>query len=241
MHLIELRRRLMVSVVIMLFAFGVSYYYADVIYNFLITPLADIYEGQSKRMIYTGLTEVFFTYIKISFYSALFISFPVIAGQIYLFMKPGLYKHERKYIWPFLVASPILFMLGASLVYFAIMPLAWNFLIGFETSLTETVMPIELEAKVSDYLSLVLQLIFAFGFAFQMPIILVLLAHSGIISAQWLRRKRKYALVCIVIMAAILTPPDIISQIGLALPLLILYEVSILVCKFLNPKNDNNS
>lgn len=241
MHIIELRRRLLSSVIVILVAFGVSFYFADSIYNFLITPLADVYDGESRRMIYTDLTEVFFTHVKISFYTALFVSFPVIASQIYLFMAPGLYKHERNYIWPFLVASPILFALGSSLVYFVIMPLAWNFFIGFETSATETVLPIQLEAKVSDYLSRVLQLIFGFGIAFQMPIILLLLVRTGAINAKWLAEKRKYALICIVTLAAILTPPDIISQIGLALPLLILYEVSVLVCKFVSPKNDNTN
>lgn len=245
-HFSELRRRLVYSILVLLVAFIGCYLYAEELYGFLVSPLADIYATQdgthnSRRLIYTGLTEVFFTYIKVSFYSALFISFPFIAWQGYIFLAPGLYKHEKIVLLPYLILAPLLFITGAALVYYCIFPLAWQFFLGFEIGTQHTnTLPIQLEARVSEYLSLVIHLIFAFGLAFQLPIILTLLARIGVISPEALKKKRKYALLAIVTVAAIITPPDIISQIGLALPLLLLYEISIIACKWsYTPQQDN--
>ena len=229
-HLIELRDRLKWAVLFFFLAFCFCYYFANVIYDFLVDPLYKIYlkNGvENPRMIYTALTEAFFTYLKVSFYGALFISFPVLAMQIYKFAAPGLYKNEKKAFLPFLIATPILFGLGAALVYYFIFPLAWNFFLGFQTSTAEAGMAIELEAKVNEYLSLVLKLMFAFGLAFQIPVALTLLARAGLVTSSQLKKKRKYAIVIAFVVAAILTPPDLISQIGLGIPIIILVEISI--------------
>ena len=229
-HLIELRDRLKWAVLFFFLAFCFCYYFANVIYDFLVDPLYKIYlkNGvENPRMIYTALTEAFFTYLKVSFYGALFISFPVLAMQIYKFAAPGLYKNEKKAFLPFLIATPILFGLGAALVYYFIFPLAWNFFLGFQTSTAEVGMAIELEAKVNEYLSLVLKLMFAFGLAFQIPVVLTLLARAGLVNSSQLKKRRKYAIVIAFVVAAILTPPDLISQIGLGIPIIILFEISI--------------
>ena len=229
-HLIELRDRLKWAVLFFFLAFCFCYYFANVIYDFLVDPLYKIYlkNGvENPRMIYTALTEAFFTYLKVSFYGALFISFPILAMQIYKFAAPGLYKNEKKAFLPFLIATPILFGLGAALVYYFIFPLAWNFFLGFQTSTAEAGMAIELEAKVNEYLSLVLKLMFAFGLAFQIPVALTLLARAGLVTSSQLKKKRKYAIVIAFVVAAILTPPDLISQIGLGIPIIILFEISI--------------
>ncbi|AFK53377.1 twin-arginine translocase subunit TatC [Tistrella mobilis] len=229
-HLIELRNRLIYSVVALLIAFGVCYMFAEDIFGFLVEPLAKVL-GHDKRLIYTGLTEAFFTYVKVSFYAALFISFPIIASQLYMFVAPGLYRNERKAFMPFLIATPFLFVLGAALAYYFVFPLAWGFFAGFQTTGSETSMAIELEAKVDQYLSLVLALIFAFGLAFQLPVALSLLVRAGLVSAEALAKKRRFAIVIVFLAAAVMTPPDLISQCSLAVPLLILYEISIFIAR----------
>ncbi len=229
-HLIELRDRLKWAVVFFFISFCFCYYFATDIYNFLVNPLYRIYMEKgidNPRMIYTALTEAFFTYLKVSFYGALFISFPVLALQIYKFAAPGLYKDEKKAFLPFLVATPVLFSLGAALVYYFIFPLAWSFFLGFQTETATLGMAIELEAKVNEYLSLVLKLMFAFGLAFQIPVALTLLSRAGIVTSNGLKKRRKYAIVIAFLVAAILTPPDLISQIGLGIPIIILFEISI--------------
>jgi sec-independent protein translocase protein TatC len=227
-HLIELRTRLMYSVLAVFVAFLVCYYFSADIYAFLVRPLANLLGNEGRRMIYTGLTEAFFTYIKVAFWAGTFLSFPIIASQLWMFVAPGLYKHERNAFLPFLIATPILFFLGGALVYYAIFPLAWQFFLSFE-QLTPGPegLPIQFEARVGEYLSLVMTLIFAFGIAFQLPVLLTLLIRAGIISSADLASKRKYAVIVILIVAAVLTPPDVISQVGLAIPLYLLYEISV--------------
>ncbi|MEQ8388000.1 MAG: twin-arginine translocase subunit TatC [Alphaproteobacteria bacterium] len=227
-HLIELRNRLMISFAVMLVAFAASYYFAEEIFGFLVQPLAEALDGQGqRRLIYTALTEAFFTYLRIAFFAAAFISFPVIASQIWMFVAPGLYKNERRAFLPFLVATPVLFLAGAALAYYGVFPLAWKFFISFETVSGATNLPIVVEPKVNEYLSLVMKLVLAFGLAFQLPVLLTLLVRAGLVSAASLARSRKYAILIIFLVAAILTPPDVISQIGLAIPIILLFELSI--------------
>lgn len=237
-HLIELRNRLTWSVLALFITFGVCYYFVEDIYGFLVRPLAEAMgPGSDRRMIYTALTEVFFTYVKVSFFAACFISTPVFLGQFWAFIAPGLYKNERRAFYPFLFATPILFVLGGAMVYYFIMPLAWKFFLSFETaSGSATGLAIQLEAKVGEYLSLVMKLIFAFGLCFQLPVALTLMARAGLVTSQGLKKKRKYAVVITFVVAAVMTPPDLISQIGLAVPIMLLYEISIFMAKLAERK-----
>ena len=230
-HLMELRQRLLWSVGAFFIAFALCYYFSTNIYGFLARPLANVlFEqgGGDRRMIFTALYEAFFTYLKVAFFGAIFFSFPIWATQLWLFIAPGLYRSEKRTIMPFLVASPILFLAGAALAYYFIFPLAWQFFISFETPPGTGGIPIQLEAKVSEYLSLVMHMILAFGIAFQMPVVLVLLCKIGVLNVETLRKGRRYAVVIMFIVAAIITPPDVISQVGLAIPLILLYEISII-------------
>ena len=232
-HLIELRTRLLHSFIAIVVLFFISYYFAPQLYDFLVAPLADVLEdmGGQRRLIFTALHEAFFTYIKVAFFAALFLSFPFIAIQVWMFIAPGLYKTEKRAFAPFLVATPILFFAGGALVYYFIFPLAWKFFLSFESVGGAGALPIQLEAKVDQYLSLVMRLIFAFGLCFELPVVLTLLARVGMVSSKGLAEKRKYAIVLAFVAAAILTPPDVISQIGLALPTMVLYEISIVCVK----------
>jgi sec-independent protein translocase protein TatC len=237
-HLVELRRRVMWSVAAFFVCFIVCYHFSSQIYGFLAQPLVDILEKQSgtpRRLIFTQLYEVFFTYLRVAFFGAAFVSFPVVASQIWLFVAPGLYRSEKRAMLPFLAATPVLFLLGAALAYYFVFPFAWRFFISFESPATSSV-PIQLEAKVSEYLDLVMKLIFAFGITFELPVLLTLLAKVGIVSSAGLRKFRRYAYVGMFVVAAILAPPDVITQTGLAIPLIALYEISIIAAKMVEPK-----
>lgn len=235
-HLTELRNRMMIAAGAIIVGFLVCYFFAEQIYGFLVQPLANEL-GDDRRMIYTGLAEVFFTYIKVAFFAGAFLAFPVVAIQFYRFIAPGLYKREKHAFLPFLIATPILFFMGGAMVYYLIMPLAWKFFLSFEVPQAgASGLAIQLEAKVSEYLGLVMKLIFAFGLAFQLPVALTLMARVGIVSSATLAKQRKYAIVIVFVVAAILTPPDIISQIGLGIPIILLYEISIVLCRMIEKK-----
>jgi sec-independent protein translocase protein TatC len=239
-HFTELRSRLLKSILFILFIFIFSYTFAHEIYNILVDPYAKAVkdDGTSRRLIFTALHETFITYLKVAFFSALFFGSPLLLIQIYKFIAPGLYKNEKKALLPYLICTPILFLLGGLLVYYLVMPLAIKFFLSFESIGSPNSLPIELEAKVNEYLSLIMRLIFAFGISFQLPILLNLLARIGVVNSNYLKKTRRYVIVIIFAVAAILTPPDPITQIGLAIPLLLLYELSIITVKF-TEKKDN--
>ncbi len=229
-HLTELRTRIIHSFYFLICFFIISFYFSEEIYRFLVQPYADAVknDGQERRLIFTALQETFITYLKVSFFAAFFASSPFVA--------PGLYDNERKALMPYLIVTPLLFFLGGLLVYYLIMPLAIKFFLSFETTLQGNSLPIQLEAKVNEYLSLIMKLIFAFGISFQLPVILSLLARVGFIDSEYLKKRRKYVVVIIFAVAAILTPPDPVTQIGLAIPLLLLYEISIWSVKIIEKK-----
>ena len=241
-HLAELRKRLIFSFVFLIIFFIGCYVFAENLYGFLVEPYAKAVrdDGIERRLIFTALQETFLTYLKVSFFAAFFVTCPFILMQIWKFIAPGLYKHEKIAILPYLILTPILFFLGGMLVYYLIMPLAIKFFLSFESSGLSTNLPIQLEAKVNEYLSLVMKLIFAFGISFQLPVVLSLLARVGIVDSHFLKTRRKYVVVLIFAAAALLTPPDPITQIGLAVPLLILYELSIFSVKFIERKDLEN-
>tara|TARA_B100000282_G_scaffold262718_1_gene212357 strand:- start:599 stop:1375 length:777 start_codon:yes stop_codon:yes gene_type:complete len=232
-HLVELRQRLLWAFGAMAVGTLLCFVFVEQIYSFLVQPLASAMgEGDSQRLIYTGLTEAFFTYFKVAFFAGIFITFPLLLLQIWGFVAPGLYKSEKKAFLPFLIATPVLFFLGGTVVYYVVLPMAWPFFLSFQTSGAETALPIQLEARVSEYLDLIMTLIFAFGLCFQMPVLLTLMGKAGLITAKGLASMRKYAIIAVFVLAAFLTPPDVISQVLLAVPLLALYELSILLIKY---------
>ncbi len=227
-HLIELRQRLLRSVIAIAIAFVICFFFADDIFNLLIIPYERAAGAERDiKLIFTAPQEYFFTQLKLGLFGALFLAFPILANQIYKFIAPGLYKHERQAFLPYLIATPVLFSLGAALVFFLIMPLALQFFLSLEQTGEAGKATIELLPKVNEYLGLVMTLIFAFGLVFQLPVVLTLLARAGLIGSETLKTKRKYAVVLTFIAAAVLTPPDPVSQLGLAIPTLLLYEVSI--------------
>ena len=242
-HLTELRKRLINSFIFLFVFFIICYFFSDHIYGFLVDPYAQAVQddGTERRLIFTALQETFLTYLKVSFFAAFFITSPFILIQVWKFIAPGLYKHEKLAIMPYLVATPILFFLGGILVYYLIMPLAIKFFLSFESTGITTNLPIQLEAKVNEYLSLVMKLIFAFGLSFQLPVVLSLLARIGVVDSKFLRERRKYVVIIIFAAAAILTPPDPVTQIGLAIPLVILDELSIFSVNIIEKKINNNA
>ena len=238
-HLAELRKRLIYCFIFLIIFFLGCYIFSEHLYGFLVEPYAQAVkdDANDRRLIFTALQETFLTYLKVSFFASLFVTFPFILIQIWKFIAPGLYKHEKVAILPYLILTPILFFLGGILVYYLIMPLAIKFFLSFESSGMVTNLPIQLEAKVNEYLSLIMKLIFAFGISFQLPVVLSLLARIGVVDSKFLKTRRKYVVVIIFAAAALLTPPDPITQIGLAIPLLILYELSIFSVKLIESKN----
>ena len=240
-HLTELRSRLVKSFIYLFVIFIISYFFSENIYRFLVEPYAEAVKNDdiNRRLIFTALHETFITYLKVAFFASFFISSPIFLTQIWKFVAPGLYKNERRAFLPYLVATPILFIFGGMLVYYLIMPIAIKFFFSFETVAESGSIAIQLEAKVNEYLSLIMRLIFAFGISFQLPVVLSLLARVGIVDSIYLKKRRKYVVVIIFAVAAILTQHDPITQIGLGIPLLIVYELSILSVKIIEKKQKN--
>jgi sec-independent protein translocase protein TatC len=233
-HLIELRKRLIWSIITFIACFLISFVFAKPIYGFLTQPLAAALQGQpNDHLIYTALYETFFTYVKVGMFAGLCLAFPIIAAQIWMFVAPGLYKQERRAFLPFLIASPILFIVGASFVFFIMLPFAIHFFVGYETPGGAGTLGIQLQAKVSEYLDFVMTLIVAFGLTFQMPVLITLLGRVGLVTSAQLRSVRRYAIVGIFALAALFTPPDVISMMSLAVPLVALYEISIWCVKLI--------
>ncbi|GAB5482071.1 twin-arginine translocase subunit TatC [Sphingorhabdus sp. EL138] len=233
-HLIELRQRLVWSVVALAIAFAASFYFADEIFGMLVVPLTDAFPPGEGKLVYTKLYEAFFVEIKVAMFAAFFIAFPIISNQLWAFVAPGLYANEKKAFLPFLFATPILFTAGAALAYYIVMPTAFRFFLGFEGEvggMTQEALP-----AMGDYLDLVMRFILAFGVCFQLPVLLLLLNRAGLVTRDQLKGLRRYMVVAAFVLAAILTPPDVVSQFLLGLPLIMLYEVSLAIMWFTERK-----
>lgn len=239
-HLVELRNRLVWCTAALFIGIVACYFVSQDIYSFLVAPLADAMKAQGaempRRLIYTNLTEAFFTYMGVAVWAGFFITAPFILIQIWRFMAPGLYANEKNIIRPYLFLTPFLFYAGAAAAYYFVFPAAWHFFLSFENSSGAAGLPIQLEARVGDYLSLAMSMILAFGFAFELPLALILLVHLGILGAEQLKKFRRFAIVINFIIAAVLTPPDVISQLSLAIPLCLLYEVAIVIAGMIDKK-----
>ena len=233
-HLVEIKKSLLVIFAFFLAAFALCYNFREEIFELLLSPLINLSDKGGRKIIYTGLTEAFFSYIKLSIFSAFSIIIPIICYQIYSFIAPGLLVNEKKLVTLILSFSPILVYTGGFFIFYFVMPRAWEFFLSYENSSIN--IPLVLEARISEYLDLVIQFTFAFGMAFQLPVVMVILGALGLVGSDSLRRKRRISIVIIFIVAAIFTPPDVISQIALAIPLLLLYEVSIILCKLVEKK-----
>lgn len=232
-HLTELRSRLILCFGVFIVAFAACYVYAQPLFDFLVQPLADVLhaKGEQRRLIYTSVTEAFMTYLRVALFFASFMTFPFIAVQIWRFVVPGLYTHERLIFRYFLISIPFFFLCGALFAYYIIFPSAYTFFLNFESASTVHGLPIQLEAKLNEYLSFVMRLIFAFGVCFELPVVLAILAFARIVSAHMLKTYWRIAVVGIFTLSAIVTPPDLLSMLGLALPLLLLYIFSyFIVC-----------
>ena len=245
-HLTELRNRIGIVFIIFIVIFLACFIrpfgsgtpnFADLTYFWLQAPLAA--REEVSRMIFTGLHEGFFTQVKVAFFVSICVSFPIILLQIWRFVAPGLYKNEQRAIFPFLLATPVLFAMGALMVYYLVIPLAWDFFLSFEMQGGQGALAIEVEPRISEYLSLVMRLMFAFGVSFELPVLLLLLVKAGLMTADGLASKRKYAILLAFIAAAILTPPDVISQVLLAVPVILLYELSILGARLIQKKQND--
>ncbi len=250
-HLIELRSRLIWCVVYIIVAFAVCFYFADAVYNFLAQPFVDVAvaNGKEPTMIFTGLQDKFFVNIRLSFYVALCVTFPMLAMQIWKFVAPGLYNNERKAFLPFLLATPILFTLGAAMAYYIVIPRAWGFFMSFEVGVATEVagalkdqasLQIQSLPAVKEYLGLTILLMFAFALSFQLPVLLLLLARVGFVTADGLAKKRKYSIVGAFVFAMFMTPPDPLSQVLLALPIIALYEISIILIRLTTKKQEED-
>lgn len=241
-HLLELRRRLLQCLLVLGVLFAICYLNAEAIYHFLMQPLVDaLGETSGRRMIYTGLHEAFLTYLKLSFFAAVFFTLPFLLIQLWRFITPGLYQHERRAATVLFSLTPILFLLGAALAYYLVFPMAWGFFISFESDATAGSLPVQLEARVSEYLGLVMQLVLAFGLSFELPVVLLLMAYAGLVKSATLASGRRYAILAIYTLAALITPPDLISQIALGTPIVILYEISIWLIRAIEKNRTANN